>query len=449
MRKSSGVFLPVEIMSREYDAKLLLGVSLAARGVPVYLGHKPDVMRLAKRAEAPGILLNKSIGDEQALEENNYLQKKGFHILAQDEESGIIYKKYRDFYKRRKSLHNIDSVNRFYCWNENERHFLRSHHSSCQDSIIAPGGLRTTLWGTIGKDYYKNEIRNIRSKYSPYVLFPTNFASGNSYMGERGLESHLEKYSGWEDGGRDNHYKLIEKDRKHIALFLDAAKNVYRETGLDVVLRPHPAEDNRFWVDALKGYEHVHIKPGGPVTPWLHAAKAVVHIGCTTGLEAAACDIPTAAYSDTIRDLYSIENSIPNIVSIGVTSQKDLYGFLKDPGRHWCYRDESVSSLLSDRVGHPEDKPPIFAITDDILNELRGSEYLLTKPYRLVFLRSWLKRRIKLLSKTNIRTQVSLQKRPHISDRRIRNDIVLASQALCVGRPSVKRIYGNCFLVNL
>ena len=95
---NNGVFIPIEIMQREYTSKLLLSVELIKRGMPVIIGHKSSVFKLALESKEPGILFYKS-SKNKAFET---LIKKKFGIVAQDEEAGIVYKHFEDFYKLEK-----------------------------------------------------------------------------------------------------------------------------------------------------------------------------------------------------------------------------------------------------------------------------------------------------------------------------------------------------------
>ena len=56
---NNGVFLPIEITKREYVSKLLLSIELIKKGMPVIIGHKSQVIKLALKAEQPGIFFNK------------------------------------------------------------------------------------------------------------------------------------------------------------------------------------------------------------------------------------------------------------------------------------------------------------------------------------------------------------------------------------------------------
>ena len=52
---NNGVFIPLEIMRREYISKLLLSVKLIQKGMPVIIGHKESVFDVARKISEAGV----------------------------------------------------------------------------------------------------------------------------------------------------------------------------------------------------------------------------------------------------------------------------------------------------------------------------------------------------------------------------------------------------------
>ena len=67
----------------------------------------------------------------------------------------------------------------------------------------------------------------------------------------------------------------------------------------------------------------------GNVIPWLMAAKALIHNGCTTGVEAFVMRVPAISYRATVNDYYD-------------------YGFYQLPNRlsHQCFDFEGLRETL-------------------------------------------------------------------------------------------------------
>jgi hypothetical protein len=74
------------------------------------------------------------------------------------------------------------------------------------------------------------------------------------------------------------------------------------------------------------------------VVPWLLAAKALIHNGCTTGVEAYAMRIPAISYRASVNDYYD-------------------YGFYQLPNKlsHQCFNFEelqlTLQGILSGQIG--------------------------------------------------------------------------------------------------
>jgi len=56
---------------------------------------------------------------------------------------------------------------------------------------------------------------------------------------------------------------------------------------LALVVRPHPSERHEPWLDAVSGAPNASVAFEGSVVPWIAAARALIHNGCTSAVEAA------------------------------------------------------------------------------------------------------------------------------------------------------------------
>jgi hypothetical protein len=68
------------------------------------------------------------------------------------------------------------------------------------------------------------------------------------------------------------------------------------------VVRPHPSENQQVYHDIAGQCERVAVTNEGNVVPWLMAAKALIHNGCTTGVEAFAVDTPALSYRASVNE---------------------------------------------------------------------------------------------------------------------------------------------------
>jgi hypothetical protein len=83
-----------------------------------------------------------------------------------------------------------------------------------------------------------------------------------------------------------------------------------------IVVRPHPAENPEIYHRIAERCRRVQVTNEGNVVPWLIAAKALIHNGCTTGVEAYALDLPTISYRASIDENYDHAfHRLPNQLS--------------------------------------------------------------------------------------------------------------------------------------
>jgi hypothetical protein len=80
-----------------------------------------------------------------------------------------------------------------------------------------------------------------------------------------------------------------------------------------IVVRPHPSENREPWTLAAKALDRVHVLHEGNVIPWLAASEALIHNGCTTGIEAFVMGKPALAYRPVVAEVFDL--ALPNDLS--------------------------------------------------------------------------------------------------------------------------------------
>ena len=99
---------------------------------------------------------------------------------------------------------------------------------------------------------------------------------------------------------------------------------------LAVVVRPHPTESQEVYRKIAAANPRVHVTNEGNVVPWLLAAKALIHNGCTTGVEAFVMRIPAISYRAVVNETY--DNGfylLPNHLSHLAFSYDELHAMLQ------------------------------------------------------------------------------------------------------------------------
>lgn len=138
------LYLNIEILNREFNSKLLIGMESASRGMSVYLGRlKPYIMR---DFFAPGIILDKSITPSpQRLKEMDYCKKNQFIYTSLDEEVGLI--EVDDYYlKERYSNESLELVDKVFCWGRWDYNNLSKKFNKHKKKFIISGNPRIDFW---------------------------------------------------------------------------------------------------------------------------------------------------------------------------------------------------------------------------------------------------------------------------------------------------------------
>lgn len=440
---NNGLFLPLEVVKREYLGRLCLAVEMAARGMPVFIGHKKWIIRLALEAAEPGIFFYKDAARGEWFVPK--LMEKGFGLVAQDEEAGIIYSDYEQFYKRRRSLDNVPNLHRFFSWGDADYEFLKDRFCTGERcNVVNTGAVKTVFWGEHGARYFEDSVRNLRARYGRYVIFVTNFAVGNSYLPASDLLQLGEKN---DENVRDLYRERLQKESRLMRFAAGAARRIAEKSGFKVIVRPHPTESVESWKRETRGLEGVCVEADGDLSPWILGAEGVLHNSCTSGIQAAASGVPVVAFGEEEGDLAG-PCSVPNDVSIpaiGMAEVLDTVSSLQE-----CRRatESSRRTLLTRKLTGAGSLEPLKNNADALLElsgrpngsgnrELGGDSVLLDLKELYRTSSMWPRTRQRVLDQS---------KRPKIKKRGIHQDVASLARLLgAEGQIEVGRVGRNSY----
>lgn len=444
---NNGLFLPLEVVKREYLGRLSLAVEMAARGMPVFIGHKKWIIRLALETQEPGIFFYKDAALDEWFVPG--LLDKGFGLVAQDEEAGIIYSDYGEFYRRRRSLENVPNLHRFFSWGEEDYAFLK--HRFCggdRCNIVNTGAVKTIFWGPHGARYFSDEIDAIRRRYGRYVIVVSNFAVGNSYVSEADL---LELGGKNDQNLRALYRQRYEKESRLMRFAVQAAGRIAARTDYQVIVRPHPTESVARWKSETRNLDKVHVEPEGDLTPWILASDAVLHNSCTSGIQAAASGVPVIAFGEEAAD-FAGECSVPNDVSVPAIGIEEILEAISDLQGRWERTEPERRALVARKLTGVGSLEPLKRSAESLLalsgepnregnRELGGDSMLydVKEIYRTSRWRAGTRRRV-----------LDQSKRPTIKKREIRRDVARLGRLLGHGHGiDVDRVGRNAYRLRL
>ncbi|SDY69850.1 surface carbohydrate biosynthesis protein [Nitrosomonas sp. Nm33] len=311
--QASTLIIPVENQVRELDAKILLSCIAAERGFPVIMGSR--AFTHFHVASVPrGIYLAKSMRSLSNLM-FKILRQLGHEIVAWEEEA-LVHPPSDTYFSLRLSPETIKNVSHVFAWGQENVDLLHQYPALPENMPIhVTGNPRGDMLRSEIRPYFDTEVERLRSLYGDFILINTNFTEVNPYIPNVGLflpskdnspsarlgQAGIGMSKEFAEGLRD-HKQAILEDFKQLIPMLEQA---FPEC--TIIVRPHPSESYQIYHQIAAKCPRVVITNQGNVIPWLLAAKAMIHNGCTTGLEAYVLGVPAISYLATLNKYYDYD----------------------------------------------------------------------------------------------------------------------------------------------
>jgi surface carbohydrate biosynthesis protein len=341
------LLIPIELQVRELDPKLLLACVAARRGFPSVIGPRRE-MHLHIPSFPKSIYLSKSLtsGSKSVFW---MLSRLGHKIVAWDEEA-LVHLPPESYFQRRMSAVSMQFVNYLLAWGKDNEALWRQYPQMPSNlPIRITGNPRGDLLRPELRGLYDHDVEKLRRSHGNFVLINTNFNQVNAYYPDMnllkpaaapGVEPELSRRAIGMGMTREyaegltRHKQSIFEDFLRLIPILDQAL-----TDHTIIIRPHPAENPDVYHNIAGTCKHVRVTNEGNVVPWLIAAKALIHNGCTTGVEAFALGLPTISYRASINEYYdNAFHRLPNQLS------------------HECFDPEQIQETLAHifegKLGH-------------------------------------------------------------------------------------------------
>jgi surface carbohydrate biosynthesis protein len=335
--KKPTLIIPVENQVRELDPKLLLASIAVARGFPCVIGSRREI-EFRIDAFPRSIYLSKSMTVRSALF-FTIARKLGHEIVTWDEEA-LVHLPSRIYFSRRLSPLAIRFVSGLFAWGRDNAALWEGYAGLPPTTPIhITGNPRADLLRPETRSFYREEVEEIRKHLGDFILVNTNFNHVNAFYPSMNLFRPLKRPGQRPKFGRAARGMTFEyaaglRDHKQAVLedFKKTIPALEREfPQCNIVVRPHPTENQDTYRQIAARCRRVRVTNEGNVVPWLLATKAVIHNGCTTGLEAYVLGVPAVSYRATVNETYD-------------------YGFYRVPNllSHQCFDHGHLMSTLND-----------------------------------------------------------------------------------------------------
>jgi surface carbohydrate biosynthesis protein len=338
------LLIPVENQVRELDPKLLLACIAAKRGFSSVLGFRREI-HFHISSFSPGIYLSKSMTAASDVI-FQIMRDLGHAIVAWDEEA-LVHLPPEIYFSRRISPVAMKSVSSMLAWGQDNAALWRQYPQLPTGAEIhVTGNPRNDLLRPEIRRYFENTVEELRKNHGDFILVNTNFNHVNAFY------PGLNLFQPVQNPGEEPEFGRAAKGmtREYAEGLWDLKQAVFEKfqelipaleqafPGYNIVVRPHPTENQEIYRQIAAQCERVLVTNEGNVVPWLMATRAVIHNGCTTGVEAYVTEVPAISYRATVDEFYD-------------------YGFYRLPNllSHQCFDFEelrrTVSKILAGELG--------------------------------------------------------------------------------------------------
>ena len=314
--------IPIENQVRELDSKLLLAIIAAKRGFTSVIGWREELKsRISSFSRSIYIAKDLLSGSRNMFK---IMHKLGCKIVAWDEE-GFVHNSPEIYYETNLSSESLKYVSHLFAWGlENAELWRQYPERPIGTPIHVTGNPRGDLLRPDMHVYYQKSTEDLRNAYRNFILINANFTCVNAIIPAQNLffpeNQPVEKLK-VARAARDMSREYAEGLRDHCQSIFDDFQRLIPALeqsfpDYTIVVRPHPTESHEIYNEIAAQCKQVRVTNEGNVIPWILASKAVIHNGCTTGVEAYVMGVPVLAYRATVNEYYDNKLfRLPNLLS--------------------------------------------------------------------------------------------------------------------------------------
>jgi surface carbohydrate biosynthesis protein len=345
------LYLPIEIKSRELDAKLLIALEVISKDYIVIIGTKAIHKYLEILPKGVFFYKDASFPMEDKFKR---WQQYGHKIVVHDEE-GIVQSSWNDYLTRRIKFNTINYVDIFFCWGKKQFDVIEKY------TILNDIKCKLSLTGHSRIDLLREGIRNYSltgRKKKNVILINTELGQCNHRNGPEGWLDILKEHNMIQTEEALT-FRLEQREYKKELLnyYIKLIKLVSTEfSDCEIILRPHPTENVSFWREKLSDFNNVIVTNKGPIGKQITQSDIIIHTGCTTGIEAFLQDKPVISFKPLEEKRFDIE--LPDSISLKAYNIKKCLKLIK--------------SLLSNDYDLTEYKEAGYSILSNNITSLEG-----------------------------------------------------------------------------
>ena len=311
MENKINLFIPIEIKRRDFPSRALLALEASNSNFNVFIGRKLEVDRLVFRKK-PGIYFG--LVTTQAY--SNFYKKlrKYGHIIFVNDEEGLVTFSDQMYFNLKVSNNTLQYINLLFLWSKTHKEmFERKFPKYNKFKVSGSPRFDLSKSGYIG--IFDNDRKIIYSKYKKYILICCSFSFNNYFEKNINYLDILRKQKVIRNHTDEKKYlKYLKYNKEALNQFLDAIPILSKSfPDLDIIIRPHPSENNKIYLDISNNYHNVYVESRFSIHSWILNSMCIVHNYCTSSAEALSLNIPRFALRKSFDN--EVHKSIPYEIS--------------------------------------------------------------------------------------------------------------------------------------
>ena len=297
------IFIPIETASRELDYKIFLAIKLSLSGYKVVLATKYLINREI-RYHRNYVYLDKGYHSHVSDDLYAVIKNRNGQILNLDEEGAVDFKGFPTLSNRYSKVL-IDNASHVFFWGKEQMDHIEQLRGDSH-KFVRTGHPRFQLLSEEFLGLYNIETEKIQMKYGEFILINTNFGFGNNLKGKTFVRQNYKSRIPDID-------LFISEDEKKLKACIELVKIL--NSKYKIVIRPHPEENEDAYKKIASESLSIVVTKQYASIPWIMAASALVHIDCTTAVEAAILGKKVISYQpvDLVKSRLTV---LPGLVSI-------------------------------------------------------------------------------------------------------------------------------------
>jgi surface carbohydrate biosynthesis protein len=327
------ILLPIETINRELDFRIVLASMLSGNNYKIYIGQHDFLMSLLPKMER-GLYIGKNIfhrrSDTEKGERYYALKKHGFDIIFLHEEGAVFPGDeglWEELITGQYNLNFFDKDDRICVWGNFQAKVDNNRSEGLE--ICVTGHPRFDLYKDKWNSYFKMDVEKIQAEHGKYVLINGNYGTSNHGIGLDYIFSDAGDYKVDNVESRLQRVGFYSYSTKQMVSIVELTHHLaVKYPDINFIYRPHPSENQDYYKIIFGGVSNIRVNHEGPIGAWILGAKAVIHDGCTTAIEATLAGIPVINFKPLYDEKFDIW--LPNQLGRRAESVEEVFDLLNN-----------------------------------------------------------------------------------------------------------------------